>query len=37
MFFELVPEEGKAADLRCFLRRDKDILTETWVFKWAPK
>ncbi|MGH8195192.1 MAG: glucan biosynthesis protein [Woeseiaceae bacterium] len=36
LFFELTPEEGKAADLRCFLRRDKDILTETWVFKWAP-
>lgn len=37
LFFEFIPEEGKPADLRCFLRRDKDILTETWVFKWVPK
>jgi glucans biosynthesis protein len=36
LFFELVPEEGQAADLRCFLRRGQDVLTETWVFKWAP-
>lgn len=36
LFFELLPQEGKPADLRCFLRRDKDILTETWVFKWVP-
>lgn len=36
LFFELIPEEGKPADLRCFLRRGKDILTETWVYKWAP-
>lgn len=37
LFFELIPEQRKSADLRCFLRRDKDILTETWVFTWAPK
>lgn len=36
LFFEMVPEEGQAADLRCFLRRGQDVLTETWVFKWAP-
>lgn len=36
MFFELTPEEGQPADLRCFLRRGKDILTETRVFKWVP-
>jgi glucans biosynthesis protein len=36
LFFELVPEEDKAADLRCFLRRGQDVLTETWVFRWAP-
>jgi glucans biosynthesis protein len=36
LFFELVPETGQAADLRCFLRRGQDVLTETWVFKWAP-
>lgn len=36
LFFELMPQENRAADLRCFLRRDKDILTETWVYKWVP-
>jgi glucans biosynthesis protein len=36
LFFELVPEEGQPADLRCFLRRGQDVLTETWVFKWVP-
>lgn len=36
LFFELIPQENQAADLRCFLRRDKDILTETWVYKWVP-
>jgi glucans biosynthesis protein len=36
LFFELVPEEGQAADLRCFLRRGQDVLTETWVFTWVP-
>jgi glucans biosynthesis protein len=36
VFFELIPEADQSADLRCFLRRDQDVLTETWVFKWAP-
>lgn len=36
VFFELIPEADQPADLRCFLRRDQDVLTETWVFKWAP-
>ena len=36
LFFELVPAEGQAADLRCFLRRADDVLTETWVYKWVP-
>ena len=36
LFFELIPQGQQPADLRCFLRRDKDILTETWVYKWAP-
>ena len=36
LFFELVPAGDEVHDLRCFLRRDGDILTETWVFKWAP-
>jgi periplasmic glucans biosynthesis protein len=36
LFFEFVPEEGQATDFRCFLRRGRDILTETWVFRWAP-
>jgi periplasmic glucans biosynthesis protein len=36
LFFELIPEEGRPADLRCFLRRGQNILTETWVFTWVP-
>ena len=36
LFFELVPEEGQPADLRCFMRRGQDVLTETWVFTWVP-
>lgn len=36
LFFELAPEAGQAADLRCFLRRGQDVLTETWVYRWAP-
>lgn len=36
LFFELEPAGDEVHDLRCFLRRDGDILTETWVFKWAP-
>jgi len=36
LFFELVPESGQAADLRCFLRRGRDVLTETWVYRWLP-
>ncbi|HZD54601.1 MAG TPA: glucan biosynthesis protein, partial [Woeseiaceae bacterium] len=37
LFFELMPKDKMPADLRCFIRRDKDILTETWVFKWLPR
>jgi len=36
LFFELLPEEGQSTDLRCFLRRGQDVLTETWVFTWVP-
>jgi glucans biosynthesis protein len=36
LFFELVPESGSAADLRCFLRRGQDVVTETWVYRWLP-
>lgn len=36
LFFELTPEEGKSADLRCFLRRGQDVLTETWNYQWQP-
>lgn len=36
LFFELIPESGKPADLRCFLRRGTDVLSETWVYRWVP-
>ena len=36
LFFELVPESDSAADVRCFLRRGRDVLTETWVYRWLP-
>ena len=36
LFFELVPEAGQSVDLRCFLRRGQDVLTETWTYRWVP-
>lgn len=36
LFFELAPDAGRASDLRCFLRRGEDVLTETWIYRWAP-
>lgn len=35
--FELVPAEGAAPiELRCFLRRGSETLTETWSYPWTP-
>ncbi|PTL75846.1 glucan biosynthesis protein [Vitiosangium sp. GDMCC 1.1324] len=34
--FELVPEAGAPAELRCFLRRGSETLTETWSYLWTP-
>jgi glucans biosynthesis protein len=33
-FFELVPDSDQPVDLRCFLKRGPDMLTETWSFQW---
>ena len=27
---------GKPIELRCFLRQDPDVLTETWSYLWQP-
>ena len=27
---------GKPVELRCFLRRGSDVLTETWSYLWQP-
>ncbi len=34
--FELVPHAGTPAELRCFLRRGSESLTETWSYLWMP-
>jgi glucans biosynthesis protein len=35
--FELVPGAGTApTELRCFLRRGSETLTETWSYPWTP-
>ena len=34
VFFELTPD-GDTADLRCFLRRQDDVLSETWSYRWT--
>lgn len=35
--FEVVPDgSGRPVELRCFVREDKDILTETWSNLWNP-
>ncbi|QRO02553.1 glucan biosynthesis protein [Archangium violaceum] len=34
--FELVPQAGAPAELRCFLRRGSATLTETWSYLWTP-
>jgi len=36
LFFEWIPEQGNPADLRCFLRRGDNVLTETWTYRWTP-
>jgi glucans biosynthesis protein len=35
-FFDLKPADEGPVDLRCFLRRGSDALTETWSFQWTP-
>jgi periplasmic glucans biosynthesis protein len=35
--FALKPDgSGKPVELRCFLKRDPHILTETWTYLWTP-
>ncbi|HPF58475.1 MAG TPA: glucan biosynthesis protein G [Candidatus Competibacteraceae bacterium] len=33
--FELLPQEGDPADLRCFLKLGNNVLTETWSYQWT--
>ncbi len=35
--FELLPDgSGRPVELRCFLRKDQNVLTETWSNLWSP-
>lgn len=34
LFFELTPEGSAPVDLRAYLRKGNDVLTETWSFQW---
>jgi len=35
--FTVKPDgSGKPVELRCFLRQDPDVLTETWSYLWQP-
>lgn len=36
VFFDVVPDGGKACDLRCALRLRGAVLTETWTYLWTP-
>lgn len=35
-FFELEPGEAESIELRCFLRRGQDAVSETWSYLWTP-
>lgn len=35
LFFELVPDGSRPADLRAFLRHGADVVSETWSFRWV--
>ncbi len=37
VFFELFPGDAEAVEIRCFLRADKDVLSETWNYHWYKK
>ncbi len=34
VFFDLIPEGDEMIDLRCFLKRGSDVVSETWSFQW---
>jgi len=34
LFFELTPDGGGPVDLRAYLRKGDDVLSETWSFQW---
>lgn len=36
VFFDVLPDGGKACDLRCALRLRGAALTETWTYLWTP-
>ncbi|MEY6430816.1 glucan biosynthesis protein G [Thioalkalicoccus limnaeus] len=35
LFFELTPDGDTPVDLRAFLRKGPDVLTETWTYHWV--
>ncbi len=34
--FDLISDGTEPIDLRCFLKDDRDALTETWLYQWTP-
>jgi len=34
--FLFEPQSGDPIELRLFLRKEEQILTETWTWRWAP-
>lgn len=37
VFFEFIPDSKDTVDLRCFLRLNDDVLTETWSYQWKQE
>ncbi|BAP57936.1 glucan biosynthesis protein D [Thioploca ingrica] len=37
VFFELLPHDEAKVELRCFLRRGNNVLSETWSYQWFKK
>jgi glucans biosynthesis protein len=33
--FQYLPEGGKQTDLRCQLKQNGQVVSETWVYRWT--
>ena len=36
VFFEIIPVDERPVELRCLLKDDRERLSETWSYQWAP-